>query len=417
MAMCPMMAFAGSEASTQDDAVQTETAQTGDNAAQTEDGTDQTGTDPADGGGDPVIKQGWNEDRTIYYLEDGTAATGLFKAETADGTEALYYANKDGVVKTTAGWVYQDGNKYRVSKSGTVRTQEGVFIVGDYRYVIPNGAVNGAICRKVGPVKVNGVLYYVRNKNGRLGIHKAYKLNKKVYHVSSKGVVSTGKHKWKDGKYYYSLKAGNLKTTSGMVVVGKNRFYVKKGGLVTVSKKFKYKSNYYIASKNGNVYTGLFKWSKALYYASDKGILKAKAGIVTVDKSEYYVAKGGKVYVNKMISADGKKYCADSEGKLHKGLFKFGEKYYFAEKDHKIRTIAKVFKYGSKYYFNKKGGGLARNEFVEFENKFYYAGDNAAFLTAKFNKNGVTFHPAENGELPEEEYRKLYPLDDSDDDY
>lgn len=421
MAMCPMLVFAGSEASLQDDTVQTEATQTADDNAQaeadqTEGSTDQTedGTDPAE---DPVVQPGWNEDRTIYYLEDGTAATGFFWAKTADGVDALYYANKDGIVKTTEGWVFHNGNKCRVTKDGVVRTKAGVFTVGKYRYVIPNGSVNGAICRKVGPVKVNGTLYYVTSLGGSLGVHKAYKLNKKVYHVSAKGEIITGKHKWKDNKYYYSVKNGYLKTTAGMVVVGKTRFYVKKGGLVTVSKKFKYKGYYYIARSYGNVYTGLFKWKNTLYFASSKGILKPKAAIITVDNYEYFVAKGGKVYVNKMISTNGKKYCADSNGRLRKGVFKFGSKYYYAAKDHTILTTAKVFRYGGKYYYNKKGGGLARNAFVEYKGKFYYAGDTAAFLTETFNMKGVAFHPAENGELPETEYRKLYPLDDDDDDY
>ena len=76
-----------------------------------------------------------------------------------------------------------------------------------------------------------------------------------------------------------------------------------------------------------------------------------------------------------------------------------------------------MFKYGKHYYFNKKGGGLARNEFVEFEGKHYYAGDDAAFMTSTFDMKGVTFNPSKEGVLPEEEYRKLYPLDDDDDDY
>ena len=434
MAMCPVLAYADSEASTQGEGVQTETAQAEDSGAQTDgasdqteagqpgDGTEGTETDPAEGGEDPidepVIQPGWNEDRTIYYLEDGTAATGLFWAEAADGTEALYYANEEGLVKTTSGWVYQDGNKYRVTTNGTVRTQEGVFMVGDYRYVIPNGAVNGAVCRTVGPIKVDGTLYYVRNKNGRLGAYnKAYTLNKKVYHIGSKGVVITGKHKWKDKKYYYSVKSGYLKPSAGMIVVGNSRFHVKKGGLVTVNAKFKSSGNYYIASSNGNVYKGLFKWKKTLYYASSKGILKAKSGIVTVKDYDYFVAAGGKVYVNRMITSNGKKYCADSNGRLRKGVFKFNGKYYFAETDHTIRTAAKVFKYGGKYYYNKKGGGLARNRFVEYKEQHYYAGDTAALLTTTFNMKGVTFHPASNGVLPEEEYRKLYPLDDDEDDY
>lgn len=442
MALCPIQIFAGTEASVRDNEAQAQTDQAMDSAAQAAQAqTDQTvdsaaqtaqkqtykakdnapqadqAEDNADQNNNAAVRQGWNEDRSIYYLEDGTAATGIFKAVTAAGKEALYYANKDGVVKTTAGWAYQGGNKYRVTKGGAIRTKEGVFKVGKYRYVIPAGAVNGAVCRKIGPVMANGTLYYVSSTKGRLGTHKAYKLNKKVYHVTSKGVVTTGKHKWKDGKYYYSLEKGCLKTSAGMVTKGTKRFYVKKGGLVRVSQKFKYKNHYYIAGKNGNVCTGIFKWNKTMYYAGSDGILMEKAGIVTVDDCKYYVAKGGEVYVDTLISAGGKKYAADSNGKLRTGLFRLGDVYYFAESDHTVLTSEKVFRHGNNYYFNKKGGGLARNEFVEHENKHYYAGDDAAFMTTQFKMKGVTFDPSKEGVLPEEEYRKLYPLDDDDDDY
>ncbi|MBR0342864.1 MAG: hypothetical protein IJH64_11585 [Oscillospiraceae bacterium] len=512
---------------------------------------------------EPTVTTGWNADRTQYYLDDGTLATGLFKAKMTDGVGALFYADengnvvkeeglitvkypqtrylrtadseghvgfravgdtnkedytyligeegaivetakiyktaegkvvvqdngtvmkksgfidvgtkryyvkKSGYIRTKSGWMRRNGDLYRFGNGGVVRTKVGQFRIGSDRYVIPKS--DGIVATKKGTVKANGKIYFVRSKYGKLGSNKTYKFNGRLYHVNKYGVCRTGKHKWKDGKYYFGTKWGYLKTKTGMVKRNGYRFLVKKGGLVVVSTKFKYKNHYYIANKYGSIKTGMFKWHKTLYYANENGVLKSKSGMIKYNGDDYFVFAGGEVAVNKMISwkgnryvADengrfktglfkwkgtlyyanddgvlkssagmiehdghdyfvfaggevavnkmfywkGKLYCTDGKGYLLSGLFKRGNTYYFADSDHTIRTSEDIFKHNGNYYYNKKGGGLAKNEWVEYDGKHYYAGDNAAFKTSSFTIDGVTFHPKSNGTISDEEYKLLFP--------
>lgn len=322
-----------------------------------------------------------------------------------------YWVKKSGYMRNTSGWMRLNGNLYRFMKGGVVRTKVGQFKVGDARYVIPTSSKGdrlGIVATKKGVAKANGKLYFVRSKYGKLGSKKAYKLNGKIYHVNKYGQVKVGKHKW-NGKLYFGTKWGYLKTKTGFVKRNGYRFLVKKGGLVVVSQKFKYKNHYYIANKYGSVKTDLFKWKGTLYYANKNGVLKTSAGIIEYKGHDYFVWAGGEVAVNKMFYWKGNLYAADGNGYLETGLFRKGSTYYFADADHTVRTSEDVFKYKGNYYYNKKGGGLARNEWVEFGGKHYYAGDSAAFRTSRFTISGVTFNPKSNGEISDEEYKKLFP--------
>ena len=342
----------------------------------------------------------------VIVQDDGTVRTARGFV-TVDGVRR--YVTSKGYMKTKAGWVRMDGKKYRVSEGGVVRTKEGAFTVDGVRYVIPAGSTDGALATTRGVVKAKDWLYFVRNTKGQLGKNLAYKVGSKVYHVTSKGVVRVGKHKWKDGKYYFSTQKGYLRRTNGLITRNGKRFMVKKGGLVVVSQKFKYKNHYYIASSTGTIKTGLFTWHKTLYYANAKGVLQSSAGMVTYNGYDYFVFGGGEVAVSKMFYWKGKLYAADGNGHLLTGLFKKGNTYYYADADHSVRTSEEIFKYKNSYYYNKKGGGLARNQWVEYGGKHYYAGDNAALRTSQFTISGVTFHPSSSGVISDEEYKKLFP--------
>lgn len=367
------------------------------------------------------------ETATIYNTAEGKVivqdnGTVLKKAGFVDVKGKRYYVKKSGYMRTNSGWMrLSNGNLYRFAKGGVVRTKVGQFKVGSDRYVIPTsskGEKLGVVATKKGIAKANGKMYFVRSKYGKLGSNKAYKLNGRIYHVNKYGKIRDGKHKWKDGKYYFSTKWGYLKTKTGMVKRNGYRFLVKKGGLVVVSTKFKYKNHYYIANKYGSIKTDMFKWRGTLYYANKNGVLKSDAGMIEYEGNDYFVWGGGEVAVNKMFYWNGKLYAADGEGHLLTGLFKRGNTYYFADADHSVRTSEEIFKYKNNYYFNKRGGGLARNEWVDFSGKHYYAGDNAAFRVSAFTISGVTFHPANNGAISDEEYKKLFPdpADDEGDD-
>ncbi len=367
-----------------------------------------------------------------------------------------YFINKGGALRTKTGWINYNGKKYRMS-GGVVRTKTGPFQVGNYRYVVKSDT---SVCTKVGPVKVNGTYYYVRNTKGVLGKNKAYKLKGKTYHVNKKGIVRVGRHKWKNGKYYYSVKKGYLKTKKAIVTQEGERFLVEKGGLIVVNQKFTFNNREYIAKKNGTIYTGLFKWHGTLYYASDKGVLKRKPGIVQVGQYSYYVQAGGYVVVNQKVWAGGKLYIADNEGHLQKGffewknddyygrddysvvyserftirgktyiassmgyiqkgIFRFGGKYYYSDQEGVLNTKAGIILVKGKYYYNYSGGGLAYKTWVKTGGKYYYAGsvNHGAFYTGTFHYNGVEVHADSTGAVTEEEYNKAITgrTDDSDD--
>lgn len=362
------------------------------------------------------------ETATIYNTAEGKVivqdnGTVLKKAGFVDVNGARYYVKSSGYMKTNSGWIRVNSKKYRVGEGGVIRTKVGSFKVGKYRYVIPEGS-DGALRTSKGVVSANSKLYYVRNAKGQLGVYRSYTVGSKVCHVNKNGVVKVGRHKWKDKKYYYSTKKGFLKTKGGMITQSGKRFFVKKGGLVIVNKKFRYKKKVYIAGSNGVLKTGMFSWRGTKYYANSKGMLKSEAGMIEYEGNDYFVWGGGEVAVNKMFYWNGKLYAADGEGHLLTGLFKRGNTYYFADADHSVRTSEEIFKYKNNYYFNKRGGGLARNEWVDFGGKHYYAGDNAAFRVSAFTISGVTFHPANNGVISDEEYKKLFPdpADDEGDD-
>lgn len=341
----------------------------------------------------------------VVVQEDGTVKRTAGLAE-VDGK--LYYVKASGYIRTDIGWKRLDnGNLYRIGKGGVIRTKVGQFKVGSDRYVIKSS--NGVVITKKGPVRVNGKLYFVRSKYGKLGSNKAYKYKDKIYHVNKYGAIRVDKHKWKDGKYYFATKWGYLKTKTGFVSRNGYRFLVKKGGLVVVNQKFRYKGNLYIANKYGSVKTGMFKWKGTLYYADDKGVLKNSPGIITYKGNDYFVQSGGVVAINKMFRYNGKLYASDTNGHLLSGLFKKGSTYYYADTNHVVNTDQEIITYKGSYYYNKRGGGLARNEWVNVGDKHYYAGDSAAFKTSTFTISGVTFNPSSTGAISDEEYKKLFP--------
>lgn len=355
-----------------------------------------------------------------------------------------YYVRKGGSVRTKAGWVHYNNKKYRVQSNGTVRTKEGAFTANGKRYVVKS---DGSICTKRGPVKANGKLYFVKNSKGHLGGNYYYKVGNKTFHVNKNGLIKVGRHKWKNGKYYYSVEKGYLKLKKGIVNEDGDNFLVEKGGKVVVSQKIDYKGKSYIAKKNGTFRTGLFKWHKVLYYANSNGELKSTAGIVKVNGKRYYVAAGGVVCVNQRIwsngnlyiadvdghllsgffdwggashyaesnycvyynqrfTVNGKTYIADSYGNIRTGVFKFGGQYYHSDSSGVLNTRAGIVYYGGKYYYNNSGGGIATHQWINTNGKHYYAGNNGAFFTKEFYYRNVKIHPASDGSVSDEEYQE-----------
>ena len=356
------------------------------------------------------------------------STVGIF---TADGKKC--YVQDNATVKTTAGFITVSGKKYYVTAGGPIRSQAGFFNandgktylsdstgaivttagirkVGSSYYAIQSG---GAVVTKVGLAKVGGKLCYVSNNKGVLAVSKEVKVNGKKYHVKNDATIAIGGHKW-GKKYYYSDDSGIVRTKKGVFKAGGKYYFVKKGGALAINKKVKYKGKTYIAAKSGVLYTGLFKWKKNKYYASSKAVVRTKAGVIKHEGLRYYVKKGGKIRTNALFTAKGKKYCANKDGSLKYGHFKWGSNYYLTNDKCVIYTKKGIYKFGSTSYFVESGGKLGNQEFEELNDKHYFANSKGAVVKKKFTykRNGKSYTITPNsktGVISDEDYYRVFP--------
>lgn len=377
-------------------------------------------------GGEVQTTEGFTDDHKYYVKSDGTVNTtkGAFKAK--DGK--TYFANDGGVIPSKEGFYVAGSNKYYVNSDGSVKTDAGFVTVDGKKYLIQSG---GAIRNTAGPVKygsnwyvseaggairtatgfytVGATKYYVMNSDGVLRVNKAFKVNGIAYHATANGAIAVGVHKW--GKYYYYSKAsGAIRKKVGIVKWNGHRYHVKKSGKVTTNKKIKYKGKYYIAASNGKIYTRIFTWKKNMYYASGKGVLRTKAGVFTYDGFKYGTKKGGKIYRNTLFKIGSKKYLAQADGKLKFGYLTWNKNHYLTNSKYEIITKKGMYTYNKNQYYVKKGGVILVNDFVEHNDKYYYAGSDGAIVKKQFKAKGYTWHPnSKTGEISLEEYARIDP--------
>lgn len=344
----------------------------------------------------------YSVDGKMWYFAPGGAVRttgGIFPYR-----GSLYYSYNDGSVNTAEGFVTTaDGKTYFCANGGIIKS--GIIDFGGKKYVAYN---DGTICKTPGFINL-GTLYYVSDASGALAVNKEFKVGSKKYHALANGTVAVGVHPW-GNYYYYADPNGAIRTKKGILNWAGYRYYVKKGGKITTNKKFKYKGKTYIAGITGILNKGVFSWKGSLYYANSKSVLRTKAGAFTYNGNRYYSKKGGKLYVNKLFTAKGKKYLAQSDGTLKAGHFTWGGKMYLTDSKCAVITKAGMYTYGGHQYYVKKGGPLAVNEFVTYKDNHYYAGADGAIVKKKFTYKGVTLNPnATTGVIPLEEYWQVFP--------
>lgn len=319
-----------------------------------------------------------------------------------------YYTNSDGSLFTTAGKIItlSNGKKYITGNSGVIRKTAGPVSLGGKWYLAETG---GAIRTTKGFCNAGGYLYYVTSSDGVLKANSAFKVGSKSYHAASNGVIYTGVHKW--GKYYYySLSSGALKKKAGIVKWNGNYYHVKKTGKITTNKKVTYKKKSYIASPTGAIYKRIFTWKKNMYYANGKGVLRTRAGLFKYNGNRYYSKSGGKLYRDTMFTAGGKKYYAQANAAIKIGYFAYNGKYYLTNDTGAIYTKAGIYNYGGKQYYVKKGGAMAKNEFVTSGDNHYYVGADGAIVKKTFTYKGIRITPnSGTGVISLEDYWKVFP--------
>ena len=246
------------------------------------------------------------------------------------GTTARFYADKYGVVKTSAGFVEYSGNRYYVQKGGKIelghtftvngrkykafadgRLGTGIFKYGSKYYYADE---DGAIASKAGVVSFKKKYYYV-NKNGSVAMNGLITAGSKKYMANADGTLKTGFFE-DSGTKYYAGKKGEIVTKEGFLVVDGGTYYIQKGGAIFWGHTFTKNGKTYKAYASGKLGTGLFKYGSSYYYADGTGAVKTTAGLITVSGKKYYVKKGGKIAVSTTITTGGTTYKADSKGVL-----------------------------------------------------------------------------------------------------
>lgn len=264
--------------------------------------------------------------KTYKAYSTGKLGTGVFKY----GTTARFYADKYGVVKTTAGFVEYSGNRYYVQKGGKIelghtftvkgrkykafadgRLGTGIFKYGSKYYYADS---DGAIASKAGVVSFKKKYYYV-NKNGSVAMNGLITVGSKKYMANADGTLKTGFFEESETKYYAGKK-GEIVTKEGFLVVDGGTYYIQKDGAIFWGHTFTKNGKTYKAYSSGKLGTGLFKYGSSYYYADGTGAVKTTAGLITVSGKKYYVKKGGKIAVSTTITTGGTTYKADSKGVL-----------------------------------------------------------------------------------------------------
>ena len=333
----------------------------------------------------------------------------LYGVNKYDGSH--YYSDSKGVIRESAGFVTSDGYRYYVTKGGKIMTGRTFKVSGKTYKAYGNGKLgtgvfkygtvahfyadkNGVVRTKAGFISWNGYRYYITKNAGRLECGRTFKVKGKTYKAYSTGKLGTGVFKYGTTARFYADKYGVVKTTAGFVDCLGNRYYVQKGGKIELGHTFTVKGRKYKAFADGRLGTGIFKYGSKYYYADSDGAIASKAGVVSFKKKYYYVNKNGSVAMNGLITAGSKKYMANADGTLKTGFFEdSGTKYYAGKKGEIVTKEGFLVVDGGTYYI-QKGGAIFWGHTFTKNGKTYKAYASGKLGTGLF-KYGSSYYYAD----------------------
>ena len=333
----------------------------------------------------------------------------LYGVNKYDGSH--YYSDSKGVIRESAGFVTSDGYRYYVTKGGKIMTGRTFKVSGKTYKAYGNGKLgtgvfkygtvahfyadkNGVVRTKAGFISWNGYRYYITKNAGRLECGRTFKVKGKTYKAYSTGKLRTGVFKYGTTARFYADKYGVVKTTAGFVECLGNRYYVQKGGKIELGHTFTVKGRKYKAFADGRLGTGIFKYGSKYYYADSDGAIASKAGVVSFKKKYYYVNKNGSVAMNGLITAGSKKYMANADGTLKTGFFEdSGTKYYAGKKGEIVTKEGFLVVDGGTYYI-QKGGAIFWGHTFTKNGKTYKAYASGKLGTGLF-KYGSSYYYAD----------------------
>ena len=333
----------------------------------------------------------------------------LYGVNKYDGSH--YYSDSKGVIRESAGFVTSDGYRYYVTKGGKIMTGRTFKVSGKTYKAYGNGKLgtgvfkygtvahfyadkNGVVRTKAGFIIWNGYRYYITKNAGRLECGRTFKVKGKTYKAYSTGKLGTGVFKYGTTARFYADKYGVVKTTAGFVECLGNRYYVQKGGKIELGHTFTVKGRKDKAFADGRLGTGIFKYGSKYYYADSDGAIASKAGVVSFKKKYYYVNKNGSVAMNGLITAGSKKYMANADGTLKTGFFEdSGTKYYAGKKGEIVTKEGFLVVDGGTYYI-QKGGAIFWGHTFTKNGKTYKAYASGKLGTGLF-KYGSSYYYAD----------------------
>ncbi|MBQ3371080.1 MAG: CHAP domain-containing protein [Mogibacterium sp.] len=133
--------------------------------------------------------------------------------------------------------------------------------------------------------------------------------------------VNEGSIIQKGSYYYYMDPEGVIRKKAGFVTVGGKIYYVRRGGKIKTNATFKVNKKYYRANKRGVILTGVYKWNNHYYFSYSRGQCKRKAGFVVWKGNKYYIRKGGKIITGDGFTVKNIAYVANKKGYVKKVVF------------------------------------------------------------------------------------------------
>ena len=327
---------------------------------------------------------------------------------------------EESVPKVKTGWITDGENKYFADQNGVLYRNQIITFGNTWYYMGADGSVQRGYIKAA-----NGSLYYGDSETGMLKKSSWVETEEKRYYANEraelyKNQIITFGNTWycmgQDGSVQKGIveineKLYNVDETSGKVIrkaqwVEKSgkRYYTNSDGVLYRNQVITFGSTWYCMGKDGSVQKGIVEVNGKLYYTDETtGQVIKKAQWIEQNGKRYFVTAEGKLYQNQIITFGNTWYYMGADGSVQKGIVSNKGTYYFADSESGIiRKQAGWIEYHGKKYYSQKTGVLYKNQFISFNETYYYCGSDAAIVTGKQVVGGVIYNFDSNGIMKKE---------------
>ena len=346
--------------------------------------------------------------------------TEIIPEDAVDVEQETEKSIEESVPKVKTGWITDGENKYFADQNGVLYRNQIITFGNTWYYMGADGSVQKGYIKAA-----NGSLYYGDPETGMLKKSSWVELEGKRYYANEraelyKNQIITFGNTWycmgQDGSVQKGIveingKLYNVDETSGKVIrkaqwVEKSgkRYYTNSDGVLYRNQVITFGSTWYCMGKDGSVQKGIVEVNGKLYYTDETtGQVIKKAQWIEQNGKRYFVTAEGKLYQNQIITFGNTWYYMGADGSVQKGIVSNKGTYYFADSESGIiRKQAGWIEYHGKKYYSQKTGVLYKNQFISFNETYYYCGSDAAIVTGKQVVGGVIYNFDSNGIMKKE---------------